>query len=151
MKAIILSALVAATLAISASAQDYGSLILNHQIAKGMTYEGVVASWGERCGLTYSPDGSEMMEFWMMKNGWVVVFESGRVVSFYDPNAILHGLAIGNPEFARQQEIERQQEIARQQEVERQRKAETAQQSQAQKPTQAQHVAVGSALGNSKP
>src|SRR5437870_4553467 len=84
MKAIILSALVAATLAISASAQDYGSLILNHQIAKGMTYEGVVASWGERCGLTYSPDGGEMMEFWMMKNGRVVVFESGRVVSFYD-------------------------------------------------------------------
>jgi hypothetical protein len=80
MKAIILSALIAATLAISASAQDYGSLILNHQIAVGMTYEGVIAAWGERESVVRTPPD---IELWIMKNGWVVVFQNGKVASFY--------------------------------------------------------------------
>jgi hypothetical protein len=145
MKAIILSALVAAALAVSAAAQDFGSLIINHKIAVGMALEGVVAAWGEPKSVTreYSPQGAEVAEHWSMKNGWVVVFQNGKVASFYNRDAILQCREIGNADFARLQEIERQQEIAQRQEVERQRKAETAQQSQAQKPRQAQQSQSG--------
>ena len=85
MKANIFSALIAAALAVSAAAQDYGSLILNHQIATGMTYEGVVAAWGERLGGVRVLPGAT--ELWFMKNGWTVVFENGKVSGFYQSNS----------------------------------------------------------------
>ena len=53
MKKIVLAAMIVVAVAMSAVAQvDFGTLIINHEIATGMSYEGVVAAWREPNSVT---------------------------------------------------------------------------------------------------
>jgi hypothetical protein len=86
MKANILSALIAAALAFSATAQDYGSLILNHQIVPGMTFGDVVAAWGQPLSIDH-PLNDAVKEYWHYPGERLVMFDNGRVWVFLQPNS----------------------------------------------------------------
>jgi hypothetical protein len=82
----ILSALIAITLACSATAQDYGALIFNHRIAIGMSFANVQAAWGNPASVDRSTSNYGVSEVWWFNNGYVVVFFNGRVEQFYQLN-----------------------------------------------------------------
>jgi hypothetical protein len=88
MKILILSALAwLSILCCPVTAQtDFRTLTLNHQIAVGMTYADVIASWGnpQNRGYIVTRNGTQqvMTENWSMPNGWMVAFENGRVIYF---------------------------------------------------------------------
>lgn len=63
--------------------QDFGTLIFNHQIAIGMTFGNVQAAWGKPRKVDRSVYSSGVTEYWFFDNGWMVVFENGRVSSFH--------------------------------------------------------------------
>ncbi|MDQ2948886.1 MAG: hypothetical protein M3Y27_23575 [Acidobacteriota bacterium] len=67
----------------SGLAQDFGPLIFNHQIAIGMTFGNVQASWGRPEKVDRSVFSNGVTEYWSFKNGSLVVFENGRVVSYH--------------------------------------------------------------------
>jgi hypothetical protein len=62
--------------------EDFGTLIFNHQIAIGMSFGNVQAAWGRPGSIKRSVSNSGVIEYWFFNNGWMVVFEGGRVSSF---------------------------------------------------------------------
>jgi hypothetical protein len=62
--------------------EDFGTLIFNHQIAIGMSFGNVQAAWGRPGSIKRSVSNSGVTEYWFFNNGWMVVFEGGRVSSF---------------------------------------------------------------------
>jgi hypothetical protein len=85
MKTILLTLSIIGLLAFAgpARAEDVGMLIFNHQIAIGMTFGNVQASWGKPYKVDRSVYGNSVTEYWFFNNGALVVFENGRVVSFH--------------------------------------------------------------------
>jgi hypothetical protein len=71
----------------AAHANDFGTLIFNHQIAVGMTFGNVQAAWGKPYKIDRSVGSYGTTEYWFFNadNGgvWLVVFENGRVASFH--------------------------------------------------------------------
>jgi hypothetical protein len=65
------------------AADDFGTLIFNHQIAIGMTFGNVQAAWGKPKSVDRSVSNTGVREYWWFDNGCLVVFENGRVVSFH--------------------------------------------------------------------
>ncbi len=84
LKRAIFSVLFSLALLVSATAdEDFGLLIFNHQIAVGMTYANVISAWGRPERVDRAFDAVGVTEYWFMPNGWMVIFENGRVASFY--------------------------------------------------------------------
>jgi hypothetical protein len=65
------------------AAEDFATLIFNHQIAIGMTFGNVQAAWGKPVKVDKSVSRDGVTEYWFFENGWLVVFENGRVASFH--------------------------------------------------------------------
>lgn len=65
------------------SADDFGTLIFNQRIAIGMSFGNVQAAWGKPYKIDRSVSDRGVKEYWFFKNGWLVVFQNGRVVSFH--------------------------------------------------------------------
>jgi hypothetical protein len=69
---------------VTATADDFGTLIFNHQIAIGMTFGNVQAAWGKPEKVDRSNYNGRIVEYWFYNNSnWMVVFENGRVRSFH--------------------------------------------------------------------
>jgi|GEM_PF-4506276 len=68
------------------AADDFSSLIFNHQITIGMSYGNVQAAWGKPEKVDRSVYGSGVREYWFFGkyHSAMVVFENGRVVSFHE-------------------------------------------------------------------
>jgi hypothetical protein len=68
-------------LGLSALAQDFGTLIFNHQICSGMTYADVFASWGNPANIIYSTkdgDPPAVTEEWRYGEPIVTYSETGQ-------------------------------------------------------------------------
>lgn len=87
MKTLILSISFGLALALSSViAQDYGTLIFNHRISTGMTFANVIAAWGNPVKVDRSVTSYGVTEYWFYNDDYMVVFENGRVSSFYQFN-----------------------------------------------------------------
>jgi hypothetical protein len=82
-----LSIIIVCALAGPSRADDFGTLIFNHQIAIGMTFGNVQAAWGKPYKIDRSSSSNGIREYWFYNssngNLWMVVFDNGRVSSFH--------------------------------------------------------------------
>ena len=62
---------------------DFGTLIFNKQICIGMSFANVEAAWGQPSSVHRFYNKYGVVEYWFMKNGWLVEFENGKVSSMY--------------------------------------------------------------------
>ena len=62
---------------------DFSLLIFNKQIAIGMTFANVEAAWGQPSSVHRFFNRYGVVEYWFMRNGWLVEFENGKVISMY--------------------------------------------------------------------
>ena len=84
-KILLLSVLMLFTVCSVKAADDFGILIFNHRIAIGMSYGNVQASWGKPDKVDRSVSSNGTREYWFFRaKNCMVVFESGRVVSFHE-------------------------------------------------------------------
>lgn len=77
---LVLSVLASLALGLSALAQDFGTLIFNHQICPGMTYADVFASWGNPANIIYGTKDGAVTEVWWYGEPKVTYSETGQAV-----------------------------------------------------------------------
>jgi hypothetical protein len=89
---LVLSVLASLALGLSALAQDFGTLISNHQICSGMTYADVFASWGNPENIVYGTKGGDppaATELWLYGPPIVTYSETGQVVGTSVPAMVM--------------------------------------------------------------
>jgi hypothetical protein len=89
---LVLSVLASLALGLSALAQDFGTLISNHQICSGMTYADVFASWGNPENIVYGTkdgDPPASTETWSYGPLIVTYSETGQVAGTEVPAIVM--------------------------------------------------------------